>query len=323
MEFRDDMAELMSKCVGCGRCLEICTSHSHGGCNPLEVMGGKLESAKGCIGCGMCNTVCEFTVPKRVMLYAVCKVNGMSVTQAYRETGYNLPPSDMMDVPAPHYVKDADAQLMPGCLVVSQAPYLEYATERALSLVGAPTERFEGGCCTYAVPFRGLTEEERDALKRKAAEPLKGRKLYAICSGCADEMCLSGIDAEHVIHRLHQDIDRIRELPGIRLRVAIQTGCGQRDQLWKFREVAEACGCEVIDAEQGCCGKLVPRISGELMAERQESMKDADAIVVGCPSCFARYDLYPEGKPVLYITELILLAMGDRSTVGFHRRAVQ
>ena len=322
MEIRGDIAELMSKCVGCGRCAEVCTSRPHGGCNPLEVMKGDLERAKGCLGCGLCNTVCEFTVPKKVMLYAACMVGGMTVPQIYRETGYNLPMSDMKDVPVPDYTKGAGAQLMPGCLVVSAAPYLEYATERALSFVGIQTERYEGGCCSYPVPFRGLTDEERDVLKRRAAEPLRGRKLYTICSGCADEMVASGIDAEHVVHILHRNLEHMRGLPGVKLKVAIQTGCGMRDQLYKFRDIAEACGCEIVDAEQGCCGKLIPRISGELMAERQESMKGADAIVVGCPSCFARYDQYPEGIPVLYVTELILLAMGDRSTMKLHRRPV-
>ena len=322
MEVRPDIAELMSACVECGRCTEICTSRAHGGCDPLEVMRGNLERAKGCIGCGLCNTVCGFTMPKKVMMYAACRVNGMSPPQVFRDTGYNLPASDM-EVPAPHYRKGADAQLMPGCMVVSSAPYLEYATERVLSFIGVPTERYEGGCCIYPIPFRGMTDEERNDLKRKAAEPLKGRKLYTICSGCADEMVLAGIDAEHILYRIHSELDRIRSLPGVKLKVAVQTGCGMRDRADMFRDIVEACGCEVFEAEQGCCGKLVPRISKELMAERQESMKGADAVVVGCPSCFARYDQCPDGLPVLYLSELILLAMGDGSTNALHRRPVE
>lgn len=322
MEIRADISDLMSKCIGCGRCLDVCTSHAHGGCDPLRVMQGDIGSAKGCLGCGMCNRVCDFTVPKKVMLYASCMANGMEITKAYRETGYNLPPADASGMPVPGYVPEGDAQLMPGCMVAASAPYLEYPTVKVLSYLGISTERFEGGCCTYPVPFRGLTDGERDELKRKACEPLRGRRLYTICSGCSDEMCASGIDSEHVIHVIHDNLDRIRALPGVRMRVAIQTGCGLREHYGKFRDVVEACGCEVMDVQQGCCGKLVPRISQELMAERQASMAGADAVIVGCPSCFARYDQYPDGVPVLYLTELIAMAMGDGSTLPFHRNGL-
>lgn len=323
MDIRSDIEELMSKCVGCGQCVEVCTSHAYGGCNPLEVMEGNLEAARGCIGCGMCNRVCQFTIPKKVVTYAVCLVNGMSVTKAYRETGYNVPPVELEDVPEPHYVKDGDAQLMPGCMVVGNAPYLEYATERALDYIGISTERYEGGCCTYPIPFRGLTDAERDDIKRKAAEPLKGRKLYAICGGCADEMVASGIDSEHIVYILHQNLDRLRALRGkTGLRVALQPGCSLRTELARFRDIARVLGFEVVETPQGCCGKIVPGISERIMADRQASMKDVDAVVVGCPSCFARYDQYPEGVPVLYLSELVLLAMGDESTVRLHRRPI-
>ncbi len=324
MDIRSDIEELMSKCVGCGQCVEVCTSHAYGGCNPLEVMEGNLEAARGCIGCGMCNRVCQFTIPKKVVTYAVCKVNGMSVTQTYRDTGYNVPPMKTDGMPQPRYVEHGDAQLMPGCMVVANAPYLEYATERTLDYLGVSTERFEGGCCTYPIPFRGLTDDERTEIKRKASEPLRGRKLYAICGGCADEMNASAIDTEHVVYIMHRNLDRLRRLKrDTGLRVALQPGCSLRTELPRFRDIARALGFEVVEKDQGCCGKVVPGISERIMADRQESMKDADAVVVGCPSCFARYDQYPEGIPVLYLTELVLIAMGDHSTLRFHRRPLK
>ena len=60
----------------------------------------------------------------------------------------HLPTSTLTDVPEPRYVKDAMSQLMPGCIVNASAPFLEYATERVLDLLGVSTERYEGGCCT-------------------------------------------------------------------------------------------------------------------------------------------------------------------------------
>ena len=321
MEIRADIDDLMSKCVGCGQCVEVCTSHAYGGCNPLEVMEGRLESARGCLGCGLCERVCQYTRPKKVMMYAACRINSMSPPQVYRDTGYNLPPSEMV-VPGPHYVKGADVQLMPGCMVVGSAPYLEYATERVLDFIGIPTERYDGGCCTYPVPFRGLDDTERDSIKRKGAEPLRGRKLYAICSGCAGEMVSSGIDCEHVVYVLHKNRDRLRGLKKVGMRVAIQPGCSLRTELPLFREILEAAGYRVVQKDQGCCGKLIPGISERIMTDRQESMKDVDAVVVGCPSCFARYNEYPDGIPVLYLTEAVLLAMGDRSTADLHRNPI-
>ena len=323
MEIRADIAELMDMCDGCSRCVDVCTSHAKGGCNPLEVMEGKLESARGCVGCGMCNRVCEYTVPKKVMMYANCTVNGMAPPQVYRDTGYNLPGSQTEDVPQPGYTDGAEAQLMPGCQVNAFAPYLEYATEKVLRHIGIGTERFEGGCCTYPVPFRGMDDDERDSVKRRISAPLKGRKLYTICPGCADEMSSSGIDAEHIIYRIHENLDALRGLKRLNLRVALQPGCNLRSEYARFRDIAEVLGCQIADVRQGCCGKMVPVISERIMSERQEDMKGVDAVVVGCPSCFARYDAYPDGIPVLYITELILLAMGDGSTVRLHRAPVR
>ena len=322
MDIRSDISELMSKCVGCGQCSDVCTSKPYGGCDPLEVMQGKLERAKGCIACGMCNMVCNFTIPKKVMMYAVNRISGMDVPQVYRDTGYNLPPSDLKDVPEPRYVKGAMAQLMPGCQVVSNAPYLEYATERVLDLLGVSTERYEGGCCTYPITFRGLDDSERDHIKKERSKDLGGRKLYTICPGCNNEMREGGFDSEHVYSIIRKNLDVLRGLPGVNLTVAVQTGCTLRADVKCFNKIVEACGCKIVDVPQGCCGKLVPEISGKVMADRQVSLKGVDAVVVGCPSCFARYDQYPDGVPVLYLTELILLAMGDERTMRFHRRPV-
>ena len=55
------------------------------------------------------------------------------------------------------------------------------------------------------------------------------------------------------------------------------------------------------------------------MRERQEAASDADAIVVGCPMCQAKYDAFPEGKPVMYLAELVAAAFGDRTSLACHR----
>ncbi len=320
MDCRKDIADLMSLCVGCGRCREVCTSHRHGGCDPTAVMQGDLSKAKGCLTCGLCNDVCEHTVPKKVMMYAACIAGNVKVPDVYYKTGYNLPPAEGGTVPVPPYCEDSDDVLMPGCLTVSSAPFLEYSAAKALELTGIHVKRFDGGCCTYPIPFRSMTDSERNEIKHSKID-FTGR-MYNICPGCRDEMA-SVCETEHIIEPLHRNIEKIKKLPGVKLRVASMPGCGLRHQKKMFDEIVEACGCIIEDTEQGCCGKAVPKISEEVMKERQDSMKDADAVIVGCPSCFARYDGYKNGVPVLYIAELVCLAAGDRTTSEFHKNPIR
>lgn len=322
MDCRRDIAELMTRCIGCGECVDACISHRYGGCNPLEVMKGDLEKAKGCIGCGSCNDVCGFTIPKKVMMYAVNTVNNLDVPAVYRETGYNLPAADREGMPIPDYADDADAQLMPGCMANAFAPYLEYAGVKALGIVGRKVGRFDGGCCTYPVFFRGLSDEERDDMKRRAAGSLNGRRLFTLCSGCDDEMRATGFDSEHIFRILHDNLDVLKTLPGAGLCVAVQPGCGLKAVIGEFREIVEACGCTTVDVEQGCCGKMIPGISERIMSERQSQMMGVDAVVVGCPSCFVRYDEWGGGIPVLHIAELVCIASGDRTTLMCHRNGL-
>ncbi len=321
MECRKDIADLMSLCVGCGKCRTVCQSYAHGGCDPKSVMQGDISKAKGCLTCGLCNDVCEHTVPKRVMMYAACIANDVKISEVYYKTGYNLPPAEGGTVPVPSYRNDSPDVLMPGCLTVSSAPFLEYSAAKALESIGINVKRFDGGCCVYPIPFRSMDDDERNNIKRSKVKDLRGR-MYNICPGCRDEMS-SVCNTEHIIEPLHENIGKIRKLPGVKLRVASMPGCGLRHQKKMFDDIAEACGCEIIETKQGCCGKAVPRISEEIMKERQESMKDADAVIVGCPSCFARYDGYKNGIPVLYIAELVCLASGDKTTVGLHRNPIR
>ncbi|MGN1044800.1 MAG: 4Fe-4S dicluster domain-containing protein [Candidatus Methanomethylophilaceae archaeon] len=318
MDIREDISGLMDLCIGCGICETVCPSFSKGGCDPMAVMKRMTEDADGCIGCGSCTKECPYTRPDRVMKYLNHKNKGLGITACYRETGLNMPRSPDAGMPEPHYSDDGP-YLNPGCVVLSKVPYLEYAGTAALDAVGTGARRADVGCCTHPVTFMGLTDGERDSVKRDDFRSLGEGRMVTLCPGCSDEYASSGADAVHILRTLHDNIDSIRGLPGVSLKVCIQPGCGLRDMRDMFRDVAEACGATVIDAPFGCCGKAIPRISEELMADRQREMAGADAVIVGCPLCQDRYDSVRDGIPSLHISELVMMASGDRSTLPYHK----
>ena len=318
MSCRKDIDDLMSRCVQCGSCRDVCPSYRYGGCDPKEVMLGNLERAKGCVTCGLCNDVCSNTIPKKVMMYAACIANDVKIPQTFYDTGYNVPPASTEGLPVPDYDDDSKDVLMPGCMTVAFTPYLEYSAVKALDIVGKRVRRFDGGCCTYPIAYRSMTDDERDTIKHRITDGKDIGDMFTICPGCRDEMA-SVCHTEHVIDPLYRGIEAIRALKGTDLRVASLPGCSLRHRTKEFEEVIKACGCELADVEQGCCGKAIPVISERIMKERQESLKDVDAVIVGCGSCFARYDMFKDGVPVLYITELVCLASGDDTTLQYHK----
>jgi len=112
----------------------------------------------------------------------------------------------------------------------------------------------------------------------------------------------------------------------------------------KFEQLVRALGATVVDYEtkMDCCGNALDRVgerqaSLEMCSRKLADIRDqgADALVVSCPSCFLQFDLNQAtqlrgaaeaGVPVLFITDLIALALGmDPGELGLdmHRVSVQ
>ena len=313
MDIRTDIRELMHKCIGCGKCRKVCPSLKHGGCDPMDVlMGG--DRWQGCIGCGRCSEVCRYTDPKKVMMYNTAVRTPMPIPDCYKEEGYNLP-SGEYPYGAPDY-RDSDIALMPGCIVNASERFLENASVKALGTIGIDVRRFDEGCCVYPVPYRIMTDGERDKIKK---EMLQGYdRIINLCNGCCRELVDSGADAEHIIHTLHRHIDQLPKGGLEGMKVVIQPGCSMVTIIDLYKDVCRRLGAEVMDVEPGCCGKGT-KVRESIMTERQKSMEGADAVIVGCPACFMWYDKWEGGIPVMYIAEAVAICTGDRRSMECHR----
>lgn len=316
---RDHLDGYREKCVGCGSCRDVCPSYRNGGCDPLAVMQGDNSKVWDCVGCGNCSRACEFTDPKTVML-SVYNINiDKPVSQCFLETGMARP---IEDLPAreelpPEWTGD-DLYVMPGCIVNCLAPHLESASASALRSMGVgASELPDHTCCMYPIQFGVMADAERDGYRRRMGEKAEGRGILTLCAGCSELMQGSEVDCEHVIPFLHRNIDKLPRMDRP-LKVSAEPGCSSMDNLSQMNDIIRALGCEPIGNQPGCCGKASKKVSEPLMTERQKAAEDADVVVVGCPMCYTRYDAWPDGKPVLYIMELVASAFGDMRSLKYH-----
>lgn len=149
-------------------------------------------------------------------------------------------------------------------------------------------------------------------------------------------------NVKHFVHVLHDNVSKIKgsvTKPLSNLKVAIHAGCHYArpseilhsdDPLKpkKQRDIIAATGAKIIDydEEKLCCGNGASYFNKDtataVATQKIESAKAAGAncIVVNCPACFQQLDTQ-RGLPVIYITELLALAMGetfDSLNMKFH-----
>ena len=91
----------------------------------------------------------------------------------------------------------------------------------------------------------------------------RNRKIITLCPGCSNEMSSAGADAVHIVDIYHQNIQKLKEMNPVNLKVAVQPGCHLLHKTAEFKEVVSSIpGIELIDLPIGCCGKMVEGISG-------------------------------------------------------------
>jgi heterodisulfide reductase subunit B len=163
------------------------------------------------------------------------------------------------------------------------------------------------------------------------------------------------INVKHFVYVLYKDIGiaKIKSMvtkPLSGLKVAVHPGCHyarpshivQTDDPKSpihLKELVKATGATLVEnhAETLCCGQLVrnqdEKVANGILKTKIDGALNAgaDIIACNCPACFQELDnqqknLKEEGKdykvPILYITELLALAMGqntDQIGLKFHR----
>ncbi|MFX1294355.1 MAG: CoB--CoM heterodisulfide reductase iron-sulfur subunit B family protein [Promethearchaeota archaeon] len=139
-------------------------------------------------------------------------------------------------------------------------------------------------------------------------------------------------NVKHFVHVLHDNVSKIKETITKNLnslKVAIHAGChyARPSEILKSdhplkpqkqRDIVAATGASIIDydTESLCCGNGAGYFNKENGTEvakmKLMGAKEAGAncIVVNCPACFQQLDVQ-RILPVIYITELLGLAMGE------------
>jgi len=198
----------------------------------------------------------------------------------------------------------------------------------------------------------GCTNTLRGVQHQLKHDNLKKAKVNAELSKLGKQYNGS-VYVKHFVDVLKENIDKIKGAvtkPLSGLKVAVHPGCHyMRPAEWMqsddpmrpttLKELVEASGASVVDYDELvlCCGNAVagayPEHGNAILNRKLNSIKKsgADCIVVNCPACFQRIDSEQLTQvtlkqmysiPVLYITELLALAMGygaDEIGLKLHR----
>lgn len=210
---------------------------------------------------------------------------------------------------------------------------------------GKPIISLCNGC---ANTLRGVQHQlKHDSLKKEKinAELAKIGKEYK-----------GSIDVKHFVDVLKDNLSGIRGAVSKQmsnLKVAVHPGCHyMRPEEWmesddplrpkNLKEIVAATGANVVDYDELalCCGNAVsgpfPEYGDAILKKKLDSIKKAgaDVVVVNCPACFQRLDTAQRdvskrfdseyNVPVLYVTELLALAMGISSEdIGLRNHRVR
>lgn len=217
---------------------------------------------------------------------------------------------------------------------------------RNLCLAEAEGKDIISLCNGCANTLRGVQHQlKHDSLKREKVN----KQLAKI-----GKEFKGSIDVKHFVDVLKDNLDNIKSAitkPLSGLKVAVHPGCHyMRPAEWmesddpmrpqNLKKLVVAAGATVVDYDDIvlCCGSAVTNAYEEHglanLKTKMDSIKKsgADIICVNCPSCFQQFDTRQRDLnkkyetdydlPVLYITELLALAMGispDEIGLKFHR----
>jgi len=158
------------------------------------------------------------------------------------------------------------------------------------------------------------------------------------------------IEVKHFVQVLYEEIgpEKLKEhikRPLNGLKLAVHTGChltrpseianfDDPKNPIKLEELVRALGAEVIEykGKTLCCGLPIyatdKELSLSLAKDKLELIREADGIVVVCPSCFQQFETAQTGEtekiPIFYYFELLALALGEEpENLGFETHRVK
>ncbi len=205
---------------------------------------------------------------------------------------------------------------------------------RNLCLAEAESKDILSLCNGCTNTFRGVAYQLKHDSNKKEAINKELAKIGKEYKG--------SIDVKHFVDVLKSNLDAIKGAISKQmssLKVACHPGCHyMRPTEWmesddplrpkNLKEIVAVTGANVVDYNELalCCGNAVsgpfPEHGDAILKQKLDSMKKAGAnvIVVNCPACFQRFDTSQRdlskkfeaeyNLPVLYVTELLALAMG-------------
>lgn len=230
--------------------------------------------------------------------------------------------------------------LFAGCIASRNLPELARTAETILTRVNAsPLSAGEFACCGRPQIAHG-NPEQAAVLARANLRLLASRPdvpLLVLCPGCLGEIrknwpALPGLSPleREMAQTAAEKAEDFFAWVGRRLsaggkatgKAAWQGGCAQKDSAAAFR-FARACGTELVDLGDVCCGGGLPRdvqdsLGQQFLAGIVEALatRGVSEIVTGCPHCLLQLQKLGRRVPPVRVRHLVQLM--DEATASVH-----
>lgn len=331
------LEKLIFSCMLCGACNKLCplgidiTGAVYAGRKKINISGGKRRLAKLGLKLAFTQSAGCFSILK--FFESINEVLPLSRTRpfkALRDLKVSLPEAALRDGPSLYKAPGAKGRIavFAGCTVNYLYPRMGEALIRSLNALHYDVVLPKGEvCCGAPLLGLGLEKDAADLARRNmnTFKRLNVEAVVGLCPTCVhflrnEYVALSGSGMENVVEatRFFSGLPPSLALrpPAIRapVRAVYHDPCHSLHYLGMSaepRRLMALMGCEVVEAERGCCGfggtfrLLYPELSAGMLRRKKEQYGKADMIVTSCPNCVLQLKSGIEDREVKHIIELI------------------